>query len=108
MTPLERAMKYAEATPPAVSGAGGQIQTFSLACSLFNGFALTESEALAVLKIYNFKCQPQWSESELNHKVRQATIGKARQAARPPCHRQSLCRLMSRRVPPLPQSQLIQ
>ena len=72
MTSLERAMKYANATPPAISGAGGHNQTFALACSLYNGFALTESETLAVLKIFNFKCQPPWSEAELSHKVRQS------------------------------------
>jgi len=72
MTPLERAMKYADAVPSAVSGNGGHNQTFALACALYNGFALTEAETLAVLKIYNFKCQPPWSEAELNHKVRSA------------------------------------
>lgn len=72
MTSLERALKYADATPPAVAGAGGHNQTFSLACALVHGFCLSDGEVLSVLQHHNAKCQPPWSERELIHKVKQA------------------------------------
>ncbi len=47
ITALERARKYLAAIPGAVSGQGGHDQTFSAACALVNGFALSEADALA-------------------------------------------------------------
>jgi hypothetical protein len=61
----ERIAKYLEAIPGAIAGAGGHKQTFKVACSLYNGWALSEEETLAWLKVYNAKCQPPWSDREL-------------------------------------------
>ena len=69
---LSRAFAYADATPPAISGQQGHNQCFGLACSLINGFGLSESDALAVLQKYNQRCQPCWSDRELSHKIRSA------------------------------------
>jgi len=68
----ERICRYLAACPPAVSGSSGHNQTFTVACALINGFGLHEGEALSYLRIYNDKCQPPWSESELEHKIRSA------------------------------------
>lgn len=68
----ERIKAYIEAVPPAIAGQGGDQQTFDLACRLYQGFALTEEQTLAFLRIYNAKCQPAWSEKELAHKAGQA------------------------------------
>lgn len=68
----ERVCRYMVSVPPAISGHGGHNQTFSLACALYNGFGLDESQVLEYLRLYNEKCQPPWSESELIHKARSA------------------------------------
>ena len=66
----ERAIRYAEATPGAVSGANGHNQTFSLTSTLVHGFCLDGEVALSILKThYNPKCDPQWSDKELVHKI---------------------------------------
>lgn len=69
---LERARRYAQKCPPAVSGQGGHKVTFRLACALVHGFALSEQDALNVLREWNLGCQPRWSEAELTHKARSA------------------------------------
>jgi hypothetical protein len=64
----ERARRYVAKMPPAISGQGGHNQTFTVACELFR-FGLTDSEAAAVLAEYNQRCQPPWSDHELQHKL---------------------------------------
>ena len=66
---FERARRYLRRCPPAVSGQRGHDATFRAACVLVQGFALSEGEALAVLREWNATCQPPWSEGELRHKV---------------------------------------
>ncbi|MFN7139291.1 MAG: hypothetical protein ACK4UN_08130 [Limisphaerales bacterium] len=68
----ERIRAYLDRCPAAISGQGGHAQTFSVACALVHGFALSESEALHWLRYYNQSCQPQWCEADLLHKVRDA------------------------------------
>jgi hypothetical protein len=71
-TPLtieERATRYLACCDPAISGAGGHNTTFRVACALLRGFRLSPTEAFRLLKIYNEKCQPPWSDSELRHKI---------------------------------------
>ena len=74
MDKQERIFRYLAACPPAISGSGGHNQTFALACSLYNGFALSEAETLEYLKMYNSRCRPEWSEAELAHKAQQAAL----------------------------------
>lgn len=69
---VDRARKYVATIPPAISGQGGHPQTFKVACVLVCGFALNESDALALLTEWNAGCQPPWSERELRHKIRSA------------------------------------
>lgn len=68
----ERICRYLAACPPAISGSSGHNTTFTVACALVNGFGLTEAQAVDYLSLYNARCQPQWSESELLHKVQSA------------------------------------
>jgi hypothetical protein len=65
----ERIPKWLDAIPGAVAGQGGHNQTFRVACSLYNGWGLSEVQTLRWLKLYNAKCQPKWSEAELKHKA---------------------------------------
>jgi hypothetical protein len=68
------ARAYVAAIPGAVSGAGGHSQTFAVACALVHGFALPEYEAVMLLREFNARCQPPWSEAELQHKIQSAML----------------------------------
>lgn len=65
----ERARRYVAKLDAAVAGAGGHAATFHVACVLVQGFGLSGSEALPLLREYNLRCDPPWSESELAHKI---------------------------------------
>ena len=69
MTLDERIERYLAATPGAIAGKRGHDQTFKTTCALVNGFALAEEQALHWLRVFNAKCDPPWSETELAHKV---------------------------------------
>jgi hypothetical protein len=69
---LDRARKYVAAIPPAISGQHGDVQTFRICCRVARGFALDDDEALAVLRDWNSRCQPPWSERELMDKLSRA------------------------------------
>lgn len=67
---VERAIRYVDATPGAVSGNGGHDQTFALTSTLVHGFCLDGANALSILKAhYNHKCDPPWADKALEHKV---------------------------------------
>jgi P4 family phage/plasmid primase-like protien len=67
-----RARLYLDKVPPAVSGQGGHNQTFKAACVLVRDFTLSPEEAMPLLKEWNERCQPRWSEKELWHKLQDA------------------------------------
>lgn len=72
MTLVERAKRYVAAMPAAQSGAGGHNATFAVACALVKGFALPIDQARPILREFNERCSPAWSEKELEHKLSQA------------------------------------
>ncbi len=72
MTPFERAQRYAQAVPPAVSGQSGHSNTFTLATTLTYGFNLGEGEAYQIMSEWNRSCQPPWNDKDLKHKIRSA------------------------------------
>lgn len=69
----ERARRYAERMPGSVSGQGGHVAAMKVARALVTGFGLDEGPALEVLRAWNAKCSPPWSDKELAHKVREAS-----------------------------------
>jgi hypothetical protein len=69
---IERARRYLAAAPPAVSGQHGDLLTFRICCRLVRGFALSDTDAMAVLAEWNTRCQPPWSERELRRKLQHA------------------------------------
>jgi hypothetical protein len=71
-----RIAAWLDAIPGAISGSGGHNQTFRVACQLYNGWGLSETETLRWLERYNEKCQPPWSASELRHKASDAVKAK--------------------------------
>ena len=66
---IERARRYLAKMPPAVSGQHGHDQTFSVACTLVQGFGLSVAEAGPLFAEYNTRCSPPWSEHDLAHKL---------------------------------------
>ena len=72
MTLLDQARRYLDKIPPAVSGAGGHNQTFRVACVLVQGFGLSLDEARPLMLEYSARCQPPWSEKDIDHKLRDA------------------------------------
>jgi hypothetical protein len=72
LPPIERARRYVAKCPPAVSGQGGHNATFYVAVLLVHGFALCQADALGLLREFNQRCLPLWSEAELVHKVKSA------------------------------------
>ncbi|HNQ90940.1 MAG TPA: primase C-terminal domain-containing protein [Verrucomicrobiota bacterium] len=80
---VQRARAYLAKLPPAVSGAGGHNATFRAACWLVR-FGLSDAEAIELLREYNSRCSPPWTEAELRHKLQNAMA-----AAGGPAHRLS-------------------
>lgn len=69
----QRAIAYLAAMPPAIAGSNGHSQTFSAATALVHGFGIEPDRALAILQTdYNPRCDPPWSDRELQHKINQA------------------------------------
>jgi len=69
---IERARQYIAAVPPAISGQHGDVHTFRICCRVVRGFALADDEALDVLRDWNGRCRPPWSERELIDKLLRA------------------------------------
>jgi hypothetical protein len=72
MTIIERARKYVESCPDAISGQGGHAATFRVACALVHGFALNDTDAMMLMMEFNGRCNPKWSERDLRHKLNSA------------------------------------
>lgn len=71
-TPLERARRYIAKCLPAISGQSGHNATFYVAVVLVHGFALGEADALVLLREFNQRCLPPWSDGDLRHKIQSA------------------------------------
>lgn len=69
---LERARAYVSKIPGAIEGNRGDCQTLAVANALLWDFALGPSEALAILREYNARCSPPWTEAELVRKLQSA------------------------------------
>lgn len=69
---IERAGRYVDAMPAAISGSGGHAAAFNVAVALIHGFALSEDEAWPILLSFNERCSPPWNERELRHKLASA------------------------------------
>jgi len=68
-----RAIAYLDKCDPAISGQRGHDTTFGVACRVGPGFDLSEAATVRLLRdYYNPRCQPEWSEAELEHKVQDA------------------------------------
>ena len=70
--PVERARRYLARVPPAIAGEHGDVHTFRVCCRLVRGFALEDDQALRALSEWNMRCQPPWTDSDLQEKLRRA------------------------------------
>jgi putative DNA primase/helicase len=69
---LERCINYLSKMPDAIDGQGGSNATFSAACRCFR-FGLSEHDAWQAMQFFNaHRCQPAWTEKELQHKLEDA------------------------------------
>lgn len=70
---IVRARAYLARMPEAIQGQGGSLALLEAALALCKGFSLPQSQALELLRAeYNPRCQPEWSDKELEHKVADA------------------------------------
>jgi hypothetical protein len=70
---VDRAAKYLEKMPPAISGQGGHDRTMEAARVVVYGFDLGPEVGYQILRDhFNPRCQPEWSEKELRHKCSEA------------------------------------
>src|SRR5262249_33264735 len=69
---LERARRYLAALPPAIAGSHGDLHTFRVCCRVVRGFVLADDEGLALLQEWNARCQPPWTDRELEQKIASA------------------------------------
>lgn len=66
----KRARAYLKRIPGAVSGAGGHTQTFNAVAAVMIGFDLdADATRDLITSEYNPRCEPPWSERELDHKI---------------------------------------
>jgi hypothetical protein len=71
-SPLDRALRYAEVTPPSIEGRGGRIALFTVAAVCVKALALDDTETLAVLHQYNLRAEPPWDNDDLPRFIREA------------------------------------
>jgi RecA-family ATPase len=72
MNTVDKARRYLDRMPPAISGQSGHDQTFRVACVLCQGFGLPPEEARPLMVEYSARCVPPWSEREIDHKLSDA------------------------------------
>lgn len=74
----QRAVRYIDRMPPAISGSGGHGACWSVARKLAQDFGFDEATTFRLLWTeYNRRCTPPWTEKELRHKAHDA-VEKAR------------------------------
>ncbi len=68
-----RASKYVATMDPSISGSGGHDAAFAVACALVKGFDLSIEQARTIfVSEYNPRCEPPWSDKEIEHKLKSA------------------------------------
>lgn len=71
---VRRARAYLAKIPGAISGNEGHTATFNAVAAVMIGFDLSESDTYSIIaEDYNPRCEPPWSERDLQHKIQSAT-----------------------------------
>jgi len=72
-SPFQHAEALCKAMPPAVSGSGGHVALLRLARALRWGLELDEAQTVNLIsELYNPRCEPAWSDTEIAHKAEHA------------------------------------
>jgi hypothetical protein len=66
--PFTRAMRYVARMPPSISGRGGHDALWDATLAT-RGFGLGREQARQVLDTFNQRCDPPWSDGEIEHKL---------------------------------------
>lgn len=66
---IDRVRAYLDKTPPAIEGQHGDEHTFKVCCRITRGFGLSPADAWPLLLEWNARCQPPWSERDLQAKL---------------------------------------
>ncbi|HVT74561.1 MAG TPA: hypothetical protein VHD61_15615 [Lacunisphaera sp.] len=66
----ERARRYVALMPPSISGSGGHTALFNVVRTLLHGFGFSADTARPIIREYNQRCDPPWSDHEIEHKLR--------------------------------------
>jgi hypothetical protein len=69
---VRRAQAYVDRMPSSIAGERGDEALWRVALAVVRGFDLDEADALEILRDFNTRCRPPWSESRLRYKLRQA------------------------------------
>lgn len=74
LTIYQRAVRYVAKMDAAVAGENGHDRCFAVACKLVIEFALSHDDAFRIMwDEYNPRCEPEWSEKEIWHKINSAS-----------------------------------
>ncbi len=69
---VDHARRFLQSVEPAIAGNHGDLRTFRICCRVVRGFDLSDDEAISVLRTWNARCEPPWSENQLLEKVQNA------------------------------------
>lgn len=70
---MKRARDYIATMPESISGSRGHDALFRVAAKLIKGFELSDDEARdLIVRDFNPRCKPPWSEKEIEHKISEA------------------------------------
>jgi hypothetical protein len=67
---MRLARAWVERRPIAIEGDHGDTRTHVMCCSVAVGFDLSDDDAYEVLREWNARCEPPWSEADLRKKLR--------------------------------------
>jgi hypothetical protein len=68
----ERARRYVSTMPEAISGKNGHGAAFNVAQVLVRGFSLSIDESRPIMIEFSKRCDPEWSDKEIEHKLKSA------------------------------------
>lgn len=68
---IEKCRKYLAKMAPAIQGQKGSDRALAAACAVFK-FGIDGAEARALFQEYSDRCEPPWSDSEIEHKLSDA------------------------------------
>ncbi len=70
---VRRAIAYMANTPPSISGENDHNALYAIIVAMIHGFLLSaETTKRLIIERFNPRCQPEWGEREIDHKIHDA------------------------------------